>query len=622
MREGHGWSGNERNCCFLNVGQQRLANVAAVTGLDLPDDGRALAVTDWDGDGKLDLWMSNRTSPRLRLLRNNLPDDSNYVTVKLRGVQCNRDAIGARVELFFGAEGGEKHIRTVRAGEGFLSQSSQWIHFGLGDETVIDRLRIRWPGGDHQTVTGLVPNRRYVIEQGGGAVASEPPAGRQVRLRPAPIAPAPVSQKARLVLAAPVPMPELEYVDRFGTKTKLPEKRGGFVLINVWASWCEPCIRELHEFHKHAAELGAAGLEVLPVSVDELQQTSGREPSGANAERIRQLFPSRHATATEEFVRTLDVLQRGLIDQQRPLALPTSFLVDAQNRLRAVYKGPVDTSQLVADLRQFESEDAESLRNAAVPFAGRWHNAPSGADPINIAMRMIEAGDSEQASRYLRKCRMLSGSETENRGESVSTQFFLARLLAERREFESAIAEFQEVLRLDPGHVAARVLLSHALLERGDVDKAVEHLTQALQLDAGHLEAVVYLGMARDRQGRRADAIRLYREALKARPGWTEVANNLAWILATDPDPRLRNADEALSLAQQACEATGYANATTLDTLAAAYAEAGRFSDAVAALQQAIQLETPAGKTEVVARLHARLDLYKSQQPFREEASP
>ena len=72
---GRSFSGRERNCCFLNTGYgqsagNRFADISALSGLDFPDDGRAVALVDWDQDGDVDLWVSNRNAPRLRLLRN------------------------------------------------------------------------------------------------------------------------------------------------------------------------------------------------------------------------------------------------------------------------------------------------------------------------------------------------------------------------------------------------------------------------------------------------------------------------------------------------------------------------------------------------------------------------
>ena len=70
LREGRSFSGNERNCAYLNCRRAPFANVSAATGLDFPDDGRGIAVSDWDQDGDLDLWIRNRTGPRLRLMLN------------------------------------------------------------------------------------------------------------------------------------------------------------------------------------------------------------------------------------------------------------------------------------------------------------------------------------------------------------------------------------------------------------------------------------------------------------------------------------------------------------------------------------------------------------------------
>jgi cytochrome c-type biogenesis protein CcmH/NrfG/thiol-disulfide isomerase/thioredoxin len=617
MRQGYGWSGNERNCCFLNVGPSRFANVGAVTKLDLPDDGRALAVTDWDGDGKLDLWTNSRTSPRLRMLRNNLQGDAHFLAIKLRGVRCNRDAIGTRLELHYGTDGTKKLIRSLRAGEGFLAQSTQWIHFGLGSETAIDRLVIRWPGGDTQTLTQLVADHRYVIEQGHGVVPPGNVATRRVHLPAATVEPPRLDQQARIVLAAPLPMPEMVYQDLGGARTTLAEPSEGAMLINLWASWCHPCILELEEFSQHAPDLRNAGVKILALNVDELDKRS-QHPAPTNLLRDAQRkFPFEHAVATDELVRTLDVVLGGLLDQQRPLTLPTSFLVDAQNRLRVIYKGPVTPEQLVSDSRPIGA-DPQTLRDAAVPFRGRWHNAPSVPDPIMIAMRFIEAGDPREASRYLEKYRTISSpADAAGRREGIATQFFLARLLAENGHIDAAIAAFEEVLRLDPGHVPAMVGLSHALLQQNRVDQADKYLVQALKLDAGHAEAMAYLGEARLQQGRTADALQWYRKALRIRPGWIEVANNLAWMLATGDDPQWRNADEALRLARQACEATGYKNARMLDTLAAAYAEGGQYAEAVKTAQHAVDLAASSGQTDLATELRSRLKQYQSQQPFR-----
>ena len=71
--QGVSWSGRERNCAFLNTGRRRFANISAVSGFDFLDDGRGLALCDWDHDGDLDVWVTNRNAPRVRFLRNDVP---------------------------------------------------------------------------------------------------------------------------------------------------------------------------------------------------------------------------------------------------------------------------------------------------------------------------------------------------------------------------------------------------------------------------------------------------------------------------------------------------------------------------------------------------------------------
>ena len=106
MHGGRAFSGHERNCCFLNTlgfgaDGDRFATISAVSGLDLDDDGRALASVDWDQDGQLDLWVTNRNAPRIRFFRNQSETGHGFVQLRLQGngLDTNRDAIGARVTL-------------------------------------------------------------------------------------------------------------------------------------------------------------------------------------------------------------------------------------------------------------------------------------------------------------------------------------------------------------------------------------------------------------------------------------------------------------------------------------------------------------------------------------------
>ena len=163
LDSGASLSGHERNCFFLNTGDGHFATASATSGFDFYDDARAVAKCDWDQDGDLDLFFANRTAPRLRFLKNTASNAGNKLSVRLVGTTSNRDAIGARIILH---SGDRKILRGLRAGEGFLGQSSKWLHFGLGESETIDSIDVHWPGGSMETFNDLKPNTRIILQQG------------------------------------------------------------------------------------------------------------------------------------------------------------------------------------------------------------------------------------------------------------------------------------------------------------------------------------------------------------------------------------------------------------------------------------------------------------------------
>ena len=121
------------------------------------------------------------------------------------------------------------------------------------------------------------------------------------------------------------------------------------------------------------------------------------------------------------------------------------------------------------------------------------------------------------------------------------------------------------------------------------------------------------------KEGKTAEALDHYRSVVRLKPNWPEVLNNLAWLLATHPDPGVRDGGEALQLAQWAAQLTGRKVPSYLDTLAAAYAETGRWAEAVKTAERAAELAEAGGQKELAANLHRRLDAYRSNQPWRSQ---
>jgi hypothetical protein len=106
-----------------------------------------------------------------------------------------------------------------------------------------------------------------------------------------------------------------------------------------------------------------------------------------------------------------------------------------------------------------------------------------------------------------------------------------------------------------------------------------------------------------------------FASALLLKPDFPDALDRLSWILATAPEPELRNGTEALRMAEHACELSGQTNAPKLATLAAAYAEVGRFDDATGTIQKALQLDSKAMSQLPGQRM---LENFKSRQPWRE----
>ena len=153
---------------------------------------------------------------------------------------------------------------------------------------------------------------------------------------------------------------------------------------------------------------------------------------------------------------------------------------------------------------------------------------------------------------------------------------------------------------------------------KGDYEQAIGDFDKALELDPKNAKAYSSRGVAYAAKGDHDRAIRDFDQAIELNPAYAHGYNNLAWILATHPEPQLRDGAEAVRLAERACELTHYESPATLDTLGAAYAEAGQFDQAVKTAQQAIQLALAAGNEELAKDVQRHLQLYRAEQPWRE----
>ena len=157
-------SGYEKKKLFHNDHGQSFRNEAARHGLDSVRDGRGIAVADFDNDGRLDLFVANANAEPY-LYRNTMPAGRHWAQFLLEGKQSNRSAVGAQVRL---TSGGTTRLEFVSGGNSFAGQSSNRLHFGLGDVAKIDQIEVRWPTGVREVFTGLEADKLTKIVEGNG----------------------------------------------------------------------------------------------------------------------------------------------------------------------------------------------------------------------------------------------------------------------------------------------------------------------------------------------------------------------------------------------------------------------------------------------------------------------
>ena len=189
----------------------------------------------------------------------------------------------------------------------------------------------------------------------------------------------------------------------------------------------------------------------------------------------------------------------------------------------------------------------------------------------------------------------------------------LGNVLLQRGKTDGAMAHFQKALAFQPDYAAAHYNLGNALFLKGQVDEAILHYQRALAIQPDYAKACNNLGTALLQKGQVDEAVIHFQKALALQSGFVEAQNGLAhcaWILATSPDPSVRNGTKAVELARQTDQLSGGNNPVMVATLAAAYAEAGRFPEAITTAQRAVQLAASQNNAAMTAAFEAQLKLY------------
>lgn len=182
------------------------------------------------------------------------------------------------------------------------------------------------------------------------------------------------------------------------------------------------------------------------------------------------------------------------------------------------------------------------------------------------------------------------------------------------KNFGAAIADIRELSKQDPENVTIQLQIARLYIAGGWPRAGIRVAAKIIEKNPENVPALHARADALLNIGKHAEAIADYEKALKLQPDSDGVLNNLAWVLATSPDDKLRNGKRSIELGKKACEETDYKAPHILSTLAAGYAESGDFETALKWSAKAVEL----GEGESKEQLAKELESYKEKKPWRE----
>ena len=241
----------------------------------------------------------------------------------------------------------------------------------------------------------------------------------------------------------------------------------------------------------------------------------------------------------------------------------------------------------------------------------------------NLGYLCTDRGDLDNAISHFESAARIRSTKRDPHYNLASAfvQMNLGDGLAGKGRSDEAMVHYDEAIKLQPDYGEAYYNRGAVLLARGRVDEAIADLAKALEIQPDDADAHTALGNALLQKGLLRDAIAQYVTALGLAPQDPHSRNNVAWILATASDSSIRDGARAVGLAQEAVQLSGGKEPRFLRTLAAAYAESGRFSEAIAVAQQAAGIANMQANPNMAKRLESDLVFFRGNLPLRENPS-
>lgn len=446
------FSGHERDRVFLNTrGTGPMVDSAFALGLDDHSDGRSILPLDVDGDGDLDLVRLGLQG--LELYENQVPC-GNFARIRLDAPAA--EAHLAEVELHFGTTTSRGRWRFL---DGFATQVSGDLHFGLGRESRIDQISVHWPSGSTDTWRNLQANRLILLSEGAKSA------------RYGDLARWPESSRPRIDTNLDL---SLKLNDLNGNSTALPAT-GRPMLVNVWAPWCASCETELPALAMLSEQIGDAA-SFVGVSIERDDLESVRASIAKHNLKYPQLIAD-------------DAWLESFFAGSDGIPLPTTFVFDARGQLARVLQREVHADELKLLLDQLADEPLS-------PY-----------DLGRLATIEQRRGDNERAMQMLRAALALDPG-------SAELHYRLGSMLSAQGQIGLAEASFARSNEADPSFAPALRQLGLSRLRSGRAGKALAPLQALLELRGNDLESLLLVAEAAEGAGQIQLARDSYAEAI------------------------------------------------------------------------------------------------------------
>jgi thiol-disulfide isomerase/thioredoxin len=341
--QGFSFSGYERDGFYLSRANRKFSDISGVSGLDSMTDGRAAVFADFDNDGDLDVFMTTIQGPAHLLFRNNVGQGNRSLRIALEGgPQSGRDAFGSVVRVKTSAG----ILSKVKAGgEGFISQHDPRLLFGLAQEERPEWVEVTWPGGKVERFGGDFQVGSFLLLREGTGKAETTPLLASRLPDPLPKAEA-FYRSLKIQVGKPMPQLEIKPLGRSPVSLKKVHRAGRRMLVNVWATWCLPCQKEMPELEKIRSKLAARGIDLIGLNVD-------ADPH----QELIQGFLKKTPVSYPVFIGGVQAIERIYATDE--ITVPLTFLVDEKGNVAEIFPGwNAETRQRFLEL----AESAEGVK--------------------------------------------------------------------------------------------------------------------------------------------------------------------------------------------------------------------------------------------------------------------